>query len=167
MVPKLTLDPDAQKRLGKNLEILGLILKLPWTIVDQDMVDELSQACPVPGEVQHMLQQGALHYITEQTLVDLYRTSTEGDKRPLESHGQHKGGEGEGLIGRVAGRCLQQQQDEGHLLVLVSHLGPNLPFLSTHLPVQPGIPFIAEAGQGELDKELVPDPVQNAMQVGL
>jgi hypothetical protein len=37
-----------------------------------------------------MLQQVALHYITEQTLADLYRKSTEGDKRPLESHGQHK-----------------------------------------------------------------------------
>jgi hypothetical protein len=76
MVPKLPSDLDAQKRLGKNLEIMGLgsrIWNFPWTIVNQDMVDELTQACLVPGEVQHMLQRGALHYITKQTLADLYK----------------------------------------------------------------------------------------------
>jgi hypothetical protein len=93
MVPKLPSDPDAWKRLGKNLEIMGLgsrILNFPWTIVNQDMVEELTQACPIPAEVRHVLQRGDLHYITEQMLVDLYGTSTEGDERPLKSHGRHK-----------------------------------------------------------------------------
>jgi hypothetical protein len=68
--------------------------------------------------------------------------------------------QGEGLVVRVPGRGLQQQRDEGHLLILVSHLGPNPPFLSAHLPVQSGVPFAAEAGQGELDKEFAQGPVQ-------
>jgi hypothetical protein len=92
MVPKLSSDPDARKKLGKNLEIMSLgsrILNFPWTLVNQVMVDKLTQARPIPAEVQHVLQRGALHYITEQMLANLYGTSSKGEERPHNSHSQH------------------------------------------------------------------------------
>jgi hypothetical protein len=36
------------------------------------------------------LQGGALHCITEQTIAEIYRTSSEGDERPHNSHSQHQ-----------------------------------------------------------------------------
>jgi hypothetical protein len=82
MVPKLPSNPDARRRLGKNLEYMGLgnrILNFPWTIVNQAMVDELTQNCLIPDEVPHYVQRGALHHITKNTFADIYGTSTKGD----------------------------------------------------------------------------------------
>jgi hypothetical protein len=53
------------------------------------MVDELSQACAILEEVRMYPQHGALHHITEQTIAEIYGTSSQGDKRPHDNHSQH------------------------------------------------------------------------------
>jgi hypothetical protein len=84
MVPKLPADPDARRTLTKNLEDMGCarLLNFPWTLVNQAMVDKLSQARAVPEEVRQCPQRGALHYVKEQTVAEIYEMSMEGDKRP-------------------------------------------------------------------------------------
>jgi hypothetical protein len=89
MVPKLPSDPDARQLLGKNLEDMGCarLLNFSWILVNQAMVDELSQACAIPEEVRMCPQHGALHHITKQTVAEIYEKILEGDKRSHDSQG--------------------------------------------------------------------------------
>jgi hypothetical protein len=92
-LPRIPKDLKARTTLEKNLEYMGLgprLMNFPWSITSTTMVNELTQNQPVPEEVRHVLYQAAIHHITEQTIAQIYGTSSSGDERPAKARNRHK-----------------------------------------------------------------------------
>jgi hypothetical protein len=93
ILPRIRKDLKARTTLRKNLEYMGLGLRLmnfPWSITSTTMVNELTQNRPIPKEVRHVVYRAAVHHITEQTIAQIYGTSSSGEERPAEARNQHK-----------------------------------------------------------------------------
>jgi hypothetical protein len=91
--PRIAKDLKARTTLGKNLEYMGLgprLTNFPWSITSATMVNELTQNRPVPEEVQHVVYRAAVYHITEQTVAQIYGTSSSGEERPPKARNRHK-----------------------------------------------------------------------------
>jgi hypothetical protein len=91
--PRIPKDLKARTTLAKNLKYMGLgprLMNFSWSITSTTTVNELTQNRPIPEEVQHVVYQAAVHHITEQTIAQIYNTSSSGDERPAEARNRHK-----------------------------------------------------------------------------